>query len=114
MAAPTLEARAHSGPSYTTLLDSTQRLARVHNRLARARWWGCGHVGVFVGSFPWAVPQDQLADGSVLPFEGRQMPVPKDWGDVLTTLYGDYMTLPPAEAQVTHHVVTAVWATVHG
>ena len=29
MAAPTLQARAHSGPSYTTLLDSTLRRDRI-------------------------------------------------------------------------------------
>lgn len=30
MAAPTLEARAHSGPSYTTLLDSTNKPYNLH------------------------------------------------------------------------------------
>ena len=32
MAAPTLKARAHSGPSYTTLLDSTEKRSKLEQR----------------------------------------------------------------------------------
>ena len=39
MAAPTLEARAHSGPSYTTLLDSTVPKALVWDGEAAVGRW---------------------------------------------------------------------------
>lgn len=42
-----------------------------------------------------------------LPFEGIQVCVPKDFDVILTHIYGDYMKLPPVEARVGHHYVTA-------
>ena len=40
--------------------------------------------------------------GTVL-FEGREYPAPKDYDTYLTSLYGNYMQLPPVEKQVSHH-----------
>ena len=37
-------------------------------------------------------------------FEGYRFKVPIGYDEILTKMYGDYMQLPPAEAQVTHHV----------
>lgn len=36
-------------------------------------------------------------------FEGRQMPIPVGYDDYLHMAFGDYMKLPPAEAQVPKH-----------
>jgi lipopolysaccharide cholinephosphotransferase len=36
-------------------------------------------------------------------FEGIEMPVPADYHTFLTEQYGDYMQLPPAEKQISHH-----------
>ena len=40
--------------------------------------------------------------GSVL-FEGREYPAPKSYDTYLTSLYGNYMKLPPEEKRVSHH-----------
>lgn len=42
-------------------------------------------------------------------FEGRSYFGPGDYDTYLSTLYGDYMTPPPPEKQVTHHSFTAIW-----
>lgn len=38
-----------------------------------------------------------------LKFEGQSFRAPKGYVDVLTSMYGEYMKLPPKEKQVTHH-----------
>ena len=38
-----------------------------------------------------------------VPFEDFEISVPSGYHDYLTTVYGDYMTPPPAEKQITHH-----------
>ena len=42
-------------------------------------------------------------------FEGRFFKVPAGYHEVLTAIYGDYMKLPPAEQQVTHHENNMFW-----
>jgi len=41
---------------------------------------------------------------SSLPFENTVAPVPHNYHQLLTNIYGDYMQLPPVEKQVSHHV----------
>ena len=36
-------------------------------------------------------------------FEGYSLPIPAEYHDYLTSIYGDYMKLPPPEQQVPHH-----------
>ena len=40
--------------------------------------------------------------GTIL-FEGREYAAPKDYDTYLTSLYGNYMQLPPVEKRVSHH-----------
>lgn len=37
-------------------------------------------------------------------FEGHKLLIPSEYDRILTSVYGDYMKLPPVEKQVTHHV----------
>lgn len=41
-------------------------------------------------------------DTTYLPFEHMQLPVPGRWDEMLTALYGDYMTPPPESERHTH------------
>lgn len=42
-------------------------------------------------------------------FEGMTFCAPKEMGQYLKTLYGNYMELPPMEKRVTHHSFEAFW-----
>lgn len=42
-------------------------------------------------------------------FEKRKYYIPKGYERILTSLYGDYMKLPPVEKRVTHHGFEAYW-----
>lgn len=44
-----------------------------------------------------------------IPFEGQMFKSIKEYEMFLTTLYGDYMKLPPVDKQVPHHDFTAYW-----
>ena len=42
-------------------------------------------------------------------FENRFFRIPKGWDEWLTILFNDYMKLPPAEKQITHHGFECYW-----
>ena len=44
-----------------------------------------------------------------LEFEGRSFMALKNYDAYLSAIYGDYMTLPPKEKQVSHHSFTAYY-----
>lgn len=60
------------------------------------------------------VPGDVFSSTEDHVFEGEQLKIPAGWHEWLSALYGDYMTPPPAEQQVTHHGVTAYWVAPSG
>ena len=49
-----------------------------------------------------------FAETERMRFEQLQFPVPKDWDDILTCLYGDYRELPP-ESERKQHESIAYW-----
>lgn len=42
-------------------------------------------------------------------FEGKSVPVPLGYDQILTTIYGDYMAFPPIEEQIPHHEYDAFY-----
>lgn len=44
-----------------------------------------------------------FSGGNKLLFEGHEFNVPNQYDKILTTLYGNYMKLPPAEERIPHH-----------
>ena len=44
-------------------------------------------------------------------FEDTKFRIPVGYDELLTSIYGDYMKLPPAEWQVTHHTNNTFWKT---
>lgn len=44
-----------------------------------------------------------FADGSTVTFEHESMCAPSNFHEVLSKVYGDYMTLPPEDKRIAHH-----------
>lgn len=42
--------------------------------------------------------------GKRVPFEDMEIVIPSNYDKILKSIYGDYMTLPPEENRVTHHL----------
>jgi lipopolysaccharide cholinephosphotransferase len=55
------------------------------------------------------MPSSWWTPGEKMEFEGHYFPVPKEYHNVLSNLYGDYMKLPPEEKRITHHDFKAWW-----
>lgn len=49
------------------------------------------------------IPIAEFEPYAQLEFEGKQYNVPRNWDLYLSHIYGDYMTLPPAEKRVNHY-----------
>lgn len=50
-----------------------------------------------------SVPKSAWGDGQMMEFYGIEIPLPSDYDAYLTSEYGDYKTLPPAEKQHPTH-----------
>ena len=53
------------------------------------------------------LPKTIWTEYTDLPFEGRSFKAIADYDTYMSSIYGDYMKLPPEEKQVSHHTFTA-------
>ena len=56
-----------------------------------------------------SVPRTLFENFVEVEFEGKKYPAPSDYDFWLSSFYGDYMTLPPEEQRVPHHVFEAYY-----
>lgn len=66
---------------------------------------GFDHIFAFSGAYGIkdVFPKSMFDEFVELDFEGYKFPAIKQWDMYLKQLYGDYMTPPPPEKQITHH-----------
>lgn len=57
----------------------------------------------------WILPAHIYRETIEMEFEDTKVCAPKEYHAMLTSLYGDYMQLPPEEQRVTHHHFDAWW-----
>ena len=71
----------------------------------------CGCILSAYGSFYGLCDYSVYGAPTMMPFEGIQVPVPHEYDIYLTTLYGDYMTLPPIGKRISTHkdMASAPW-----
>lgn len=48
-------------------------------------------------------PANAFSDTTPVDFEGRKLPAPIGYDELLRTIYGDYMSFPPESQRVPHH-----------
>lgn len=65
----------------------------------------CIQDGCLSSYMHWYIPVELLLEHMDIKFEDRIYLIPKEYDKYLTIVYGDYMTIPPKEAQVTHMIV---------
>lgn len=79
--------------------------------IARERMYKTTNKGELLASYGGAwgekeiVPAQWYAEGCDLEFEGIAVKGPKEYDKWLTQVYGDYMTPPPVEEQMSHHYI---------
>lgn len=55
------------------------------------------------------LPTEVLNTFTEVEFEGKQFMAFEKYDDYLSSIYGDYMKLPPKDKQVSHHMFKAYW-----
>ena len=92
--------------SFGFLARSMNRYSQLHNRK------GYSHVyenclGVYNTKNAWLKKDLETVNDAI--FEGHNVKIMSGYDDYLSTIYGDYMQLPPAEKRVTNHSFIAFW-----
>lgn len=89
---------------FRPFLRSTDRLSQRHN------FDDSPYAGYLAdhGSKKHIYHRNMFDNPIQLPFEGRQFYAPHDYDEMLRSLYGDYMQLPPEEQRLPHRM-NAYW-----
>lgn len=70
------------------------------------------YVGSIESAYQWKgnrVKKENFDGFVMVPFEGYSFKAPQGYHQILTSIYGDYMKLPPIDKQVTHHSNEIFW-----
>lgn len=105
----------HSLLNKVSFLINMNFVSRIMNSVAknlnqdrRAKW-----MGIIANVDKNGINRNYKAEWfdhkSLIQFEGRNVYIPANYSDILTYIYGDYMTLPPVEKQVSLHVYNQYW-----
>lgn len=86
-------------------------IKKINNMAISYQGKDCKYVCSFMGA--WGIKEifekDFMGSPTLHSFEGNVYNGPEDSDHYLTSLYGDYMQLPPIEKRVTHHDYEAFW-----
>ncbi len=99
---------------YKLITAIPRRLRRFVAKVIRKRVFkplAKGELCELYDGFPLQKPRFRSADFAELidaEFEGDRFPIPKNYDAVLTAHYGDYMTPPPPEKQISRHDITVM------
>lgn len=68
-----------------------------------------GIISITDGSMKERMPKEVFETIISVPFEDRKADVISSYDKFLTSIYGEYMELPPEEKRITHHAFKAYW-----
>ena len=88
------------------LLNADRRLEKLDKVLQKYDYDTCAYAWNFSGCYGKreVVPHIQLGGSRTAEFEGMQVSIPEAAEDYLTSIYGDYMKLPPEDQRKSHEV----------
>ena len=102
-------------PNWSWLFMPASNIADKVNTLSEKYTYGKGTYVSFIGAGDlFRVPYECYKDFVMMKFEDSEFRVPAGYDQALTAQYGDYMTLPPIEKQVTHHKNNIFWKDDNG
>lgn len=64
----------------------------------------CIQDGLLSTYLHWYIPVNYFHDYVKAKFEDHEYRIPKEYDKCLTIIYGDYMTIPPVDRQITHMI----------
>ncbi len=86
--------------SVTNIHKKINKKAVKYNHASRKR---ICNFGSYYAIKKEVFPVEMFGEPIYVPFEDGQFPVPREYDAVLTTIYGDYMKLPPKNKQIAKH-----------
>ena len=88
------------------LMNADRRLQKLDRALQRYDYDTCAYAWNFSGCYGKReiVPHIQLGGSRTAQFEGMQVSIPEAAEAYLTSIYGDYMKLPPEDQRRSHEV----------
>jgi lipopolysaccharide cholinephosphotransferase len=96
---------------FSRFVNPAKRIEKIEKYYRNIPFDTAKYAGIMCGAYraKEIMEQDIFAETVALPFENRSFQAFKEYDRYLTHLYGDYMTPPPKEKQVTHHDFTAYY-----
>lgn len=100
-------------PAYvvTHILGKSFFVRHMENLLRECDYDGSDYVGCLVWSTyapkKEVFPKTWIENIKLGDFEDGEFFIPEHYDDILRTIYGDYMKLPPEEERIYHHLFTA-------
>lgn len=88
------------------LINSKKILLKMDKHLKKYDFYQSNYAGNLLGRYreKEVVPTNYFGLPKQLPFENIKVNVPNNYHDLQTQLYGDYMTLPNKDKQVSHSI----------
>ena len=81
-----------------------KKLEEMHSRYKYDDCEWVGHIcGCFLDNYYNRFKKEWFLESCEVEFEGCYFKAPKNYDGYLTALYGDYMTPPPVDKQISHH-----------
>ncbi len=90
-------------PSF--ILSKSKLISKINKLCSKNDFENSAYVGNFMGVWKdrEIMKNEWFGVPTPMQFEDMQINVPEFYGEYLTKMYGDYMTPPPKEKQITHH-----------
>ena len=89
--------------------SSRQIVHKINHCLLKYHFENSTNVTCAVDPYKKVYKRDWFDYAVLANFEGEQFFIPNGANEILSTIYGDYMKLPPESKRIPHHITNAYW-----